>query len=126
MNQKGGGFMTKTCAKCGNQTSDMANSCPQCGQQLTGESLNPGWIVAMQEKIKDARRSELFGLICGVIGFVLATVIFVPHLLLNMHWETMDWVEAIGFFILGLWGVTKNESSRKQKEKLINQLEKGE
>ena len=56
--------MPKICPKCNSQIDDTANFCQQCGhplivELLTGKPLNPAWIVAMQEKIKDARRSEV-------------------------------------------------------------------
>ena len=117
--------MSKICPKCNSQTNDTAKYCQQCGHLLTGEPLNLAWITAIQEKIKDARRSELFAFIWTVICAILAAAIFITHIALQMQWALMGWVATIGFLILFVLGSVTNQRYKKQKEELINQLEKG-
>lgn len=130
--------MPKICSKCNSQTNDTANFCQQCGQQLIGQPLNPAgqpinpvWIMAMQEKIKDARYGEIICLAWAWIGFVLTALIIITLFVLRTQWESIDWVERLGFVMMigfvilfGVAGI-KRDTFKNQKEKLIDQLEKG-
>lgn len=129
--------MPKICPKCNSQTNDAANFCQQCGQQFIGQpldptrqSVNPVWIIAMQEKIKDARYGEIICLVWAWIGFVFTQLIMITVFVLRTQWGSIDWVQSIGtltmieFFILFWVAGLKRQDFKNQKEKLIDQLGK--
>ena len=115
------------CPACHSQVNENAKFCSECGMGLTPEAPETAWIVAMQEKIKNAKENNLTYTIFGTFGAVTAIVIlFIMRFVLRQRMDTVSWlfiIAGILFFIGGYFGTWYND---KKVKKLIKQLEKGQ
>ena len=115
------------CPACHSQVNENAKFCPECGAGLTPRSPETAWIVAMQEKIKNAKENNLTFTIFGTFGAAVAIVVsLVMRFVLRQRMDTISWLfiaAGILFFIGGYFGTWYND--RKVK-KLIKQLENGQ
>jgi predicted nucleic acid-binding Zn ribbon protein len=63
----------KTCPSCSKEAPEDAKFCSYCGKTLDVRSLTAREIAAIQEELKDARRSST-GLLIGAVIFIVVGV----------------------------------------------------
>ena len=114
------------CPVCQSPTNEKANFCAECGNQLSNATFDREWIVAMQQKIRNARQNDMTYNVTSMVGLLVAIVI--PFLMRYVLLFTMDLLSSlltgvgVLLFVGGMVGLWYD--NRKAK-KLIAELEQG-
>ena len=116
----------KNCPVCNAPVNEKAKFCAECGSQLSKAASERAWIIAMQERIKSARHSDVLYYIIAVVGILIAVVIpFVMRYVLLQNMTMTGWlITAAGIVLLigSIFGMWFDNSKIKD---LIEQLEAG-
>ena len=114
------------CPVCNGKVDEKAKFCAECGIQLTNAPSERAWIVAMQERIRSARHSDVIYNVLAVLGIIITVGIpFIMRYFRRFDMDVESWVlTGVGILlfigsVIGMWNDNNNV------KELIDQLEKG-
>src|SRR5271157_5138780 len=115
------------CPICNSKVDEKAKFCSECGVQLTDSPSERAWIIAMQEKIKDAKHNDGIFNLLAALGVIIAVAIpFVMRFVVHYTMDVWSWsLTAVGVVLLigSILGMMNDSSNVKA---LIDELEQGQ
>ncbi|MDD5190206.1 MAG: zinc ribbon domain-containing protein [Dehalococcoidales bacterium] len=115
------------CPLCETKVPEQAKFCQECGVRLSGAVSERAWIVAMQERIKSIRHSDIVYNVVSAIGLLIALVIpFVMRFVLLYNMDAFSWVITGIGALLFFGGIVANFIDDRKVKQIILQLQKGQ
>jgi uncharacterized protein YacL len=114
------------CPVCKSKVEPTDKFCAECGVQLKDAPTERVWIIAMQERIKEARHNDIIFNVMAVVGILIA--VGIPYITRFIRYNNMDMVSwsvtfvGIVLFIGSALGMMNGNSTVKA---LIEEMEQG-
>lgn len=114
------------CPVCRSQVGEKAKFCAECGSQLTTDTFDRAWVVAMQERIKSARQNDSVYNMIATVGIIIAVAVpFIMRYVLHFTMDTISWLLTAAGIVLFIGSFIGMMVDSRRVKHLIEQIEYG-